>query len=266
LTVLAGLLVVLFFLPKITTEPLLYGKTVTPSPVAKTDLAQLNWPKDQQINPKILMYHHIGALPSDADDIRKGLTVSADNFEAGLKTLRDGNYTVVTLQKMYEMVAQGEDVSKIVVLTFDDGYDDNYVHGLPALQKYGFTGTFFIISDKIGQAEYLSEGQIKELLLAGNEIGSHSVSHPDLATAPLTKVASEVEKSKSDLESLFGQKIVSFCYPAGRFSTDVEREIESAGYKIAVTTQKGQAFSTNNPFEIPRYRINPTTDLSSIIK
>lgn len=258
-------LIVFFFLPKKAAAPTALITKSEDAQVSVSPSISATWPQNEQINPKVLMYHHIGPLPPDADDIRRGLTVSAENFDAGLKFLKDGNYNVVTLQKMYQMVAQGEDVSKTVVLTFDDGYDDNYVHALPILQKYGFTGTFFIISGKIGQAEYMTQDQIKKLVSVGNEIGSHTVNHLDLATLPATNLKSEVEDSKSTLEKLIGEPVVSFCYPSGKFSPDVEKAVAAAGYKIAVTTQKGAPFLTNNPFEVPRYRINPSTSLNSIL-
>ncbi len=268
LVVLAGALVVFFFLPRMAADPNVSVKlrvSPTPSPTP-TEITQLSWPKDRNINPKVLMYHHIGPLPADADDIRKGLTVSVENFESQLKYLSDNKYNVVTLKSLYEMVAREDDVSRVAVLTFDDGYDDNFTHALPVLKKYGFKGTFFIISDKIGESEYMNETQVRELVSSGNEIGSHSVSHPDLADLSKSKVAIELQRSKEDLETLTGRKIVSLCYPAGKFSIDVENEARSSGYKIAVTTEKGAPFSTNNPFEVPRYRINPATSLASILR
>lgn len=257
---------VLFFLPKITYEPAGFLKSKnTPVPsVRPTEITNLEWPAGQTVNPKILMYHHIGPLPADADDIRKGLTVSQNNFESQIKYLKDNGYQIKTLSKLFEMVAGGQDVSHVAVLTFDDGYDDNYNYAWPILKKYNVSGTFFIISKKIGETEYMSESQVRELSQAGGEIGSHSVSHPDLSKLSKSKVQAEVEKSKEDLETLTGRKVTSFCYPAGKFSTDVENAAKSAGYKIAVTTQKGAPFSTDNPFEVPRYRINPTTNLSNL--
>ena len=240
-------------------------KTATVAPSQTPSFADLSWPSGQTIDAPILMYHHVGALLADADDIRRGLTVSAEDFETQMKFLKDNSYDVLTLAEMYGAVAKDSPLQKSVVLTFDDGYTDNFDVARPILQKYGFKGTFFIISGKIGESEYMNEAQIRELAKAGNEIGSHSVSHPDLANLSDAKVKTEVEKSKADLEALAGQKIISFCYPAGKFATSVEKILEMAGYKIAVTTKKWQPFSTDKPFEVPRYRINPGTSLKNLL-
>ena len=233
---------------------------------ADIDISALSWPQSQTVNVPILMYHHIGPLPSGADDIRKGLTVSAEDFELQMQYLQTSNYQVVTLAQMYEAVAKDGPLQKTIVLTFDDGYSDNYEVAWPILARYGFKGTFFIISGKIGQSGYMNAAQINGLAQAGNEIGSHSVSHPDLANLSGAKVTPEVEKSKSDLGRITGGKIVSFCYPAGKFNSVVEKAVENAGYKIAVTTQKFKPFSTDKPFEVPRLRINPGANLKNLLK
>lgn len=231
----------------------------------ETPPSSQGWPEDQTISAKILMYHHVGPLPDNADDIRRGLTVSAENFEAQLKYLKDNKYIVVTLKELYEMVGRLEETSRVVVLTFDDGYSDNFDYAWGVMQKYDVKGTFFIISGKIGQNEYLSEQQIKSLSSLGNEIGSHSINHPSMEKLSAEKARSELSDSKKALEELTGQSIISFCYPAGKYTDETKLLADEVGYKIAVTTQKGEPFSTNEPFEIPRYRINPTTSLENLL-
>ena len=112
----------------------------------------------------------------------------------------------------------------------------------------------------------MDEAQIRKLSQAGNEIGSHTVTHPDLANLSGTKVKTELEKSKSDLENLTGQKVISLCYPSGKFSSAVEKSLENAGYKIAVTTQKWEPFSTGKPFEVPRVRISQGANLKNLLE
>lgn len=237
---------------------------VSQTPTPEVISENLTWPDNIEINPKILMYHHVGPLPSDADDIRKGLTVSPENFELQLKFLKDNGYQTMTLDEMYAEVAGGGDVSRVAVLTFDDGYDDNFTYALPLLEKYDAKGTFFIISGKIGKSEYMNSDQIKSLVASGNEIGSHSVTHPSLEKISENKLKEELTKSQEDLEKLIDQKIKSFCYPSGKYSENVIAMLKESGYKIAVTTQKGQPFSTAKPYEVPRYRINPNTTLENL--
>ena len=259
---------IIIFYPKKSVAPkntvLVSSASVAPT-VSSQVLADLKWPSNRTVSVRILMYHHVGPLPADADDIRKGLTVSTENFDKQLEQIKNSGFRVATMAGLYEAVAKGEDTSKTIVLTFDDGYDDNFSYAWEAMKKYDFVGTFFIISGKIGQAEYMTEGQIKELAAAGNEIGSHTVTHPSLEKLSSGKLETELVDSKAALEKLTGRAVISLCYPAGKFSDVVEKAVEQAGYKTAVTTAAWKPFSTDKPFEVPRQRMSDGTDLKKLL-
>ena len=91
----------------------------------------------------------------------------------------------------------------------------------------------------------------------GHKIGSHLYSHLDLANASESTLEQEVLQTKKDLEALVGQPVVSFCYPAGKFSTTVQDYLEKSGYLSAVTTVNGFANKAEQgAFELKRIRIN----------
>jgi len=267
-------IIYLFIFSHIEANQLRSTQTPFPSPLASPELpldyTNLTLPPSEMVDVKVLMYHHIGPLPSDADDIRKGLTVSADDFEKQMKYLKENGYDVITLRDMYLKIAEGKLLPKTAVLTFDDGYVDNYEYALPILQKYGFHGTFFIITGKVDNAEYMSKAQLIELVRADNELGSHSVTHPDLVNLSASKLDYEISESKKYLDELAaelaGEKTISLCYPSGEYNAQVIDEAKASGYKIAVTTHKGDSFSTNMIFEVPRYRINPDTNLEKLLE
>lgn len=239
---------------------------ITPTPaVTETPAEEIKWPAGQTVTASILMYHHIGPLPADADETRHGLTTSEDSFALQLKYLKENDYQVMTLAKMYELVALKKLPEKTVVLTFDDGYDDNYKYALPLLKKHNFHGTFNILTGSIGKPEYMTKDQLKELAAAGNELGGHSISHPDLSKLAAAKLKKEVSESKKTLERISNQPVISFCYPAGKFSEEVVEIIKSTGYKLAVTTNPSGQFSTDKPFELPRYRTGPDTDIKKYL-
>jgi len=250
------------------------GKSVQTSPVESqtenlrtVDRSNLVWPEDQTIKASILMYHHIGPLPQDADDIRRGLTVSLENFENQMKFLKQNKFNVITMKQMFGLVAEGKIPPKTVVLTFDDGYEDNYLYAEPVLDSFSFKATFNIITSDIGQDEYMTLEEIIALSKKGNELASHTVTHPSLETLSGEKLKSQLVDSKAELEKITGEKVLTLCYPAGKFNSEVEMAAKDAGYKMAVTTEASKGtFSTSKPYEIPRYRINPTTDLSSLLK
>lgn len=222
---------------------------------------------EAQISAAVLMYHHVGPLPSDADDVRKGLTVSAEEFENQLKFLKDGGYTVTSLEKFDEMKEKKQIPEKLAILTFDDGYDDNFDFAFNLLKKYNATGTFFIITNKIGKTEYMSKDEVKQLADAGNGIGSHSVSHPSLEKYKGESLKNEINESKTTLEEIISKPVISFCYPAGKYNDVTVQAVKDASYKYAVTTRSSTGIlDPNSSFEIPRYRISTGRNIEAMLK
>jgi len=271
--VLALLVIAFFYIakngnkPKEEAEEKLETAQISVEPTQTINPDNLTWPNNQTVSASILMYHHIGPLPQDADDIRRGLTVSSENFDSQMKYLKENGYNVLTMKEMYVLVAQSKLPEKAVILTFDDGYQDNYLYAEPVLENYGFKATFNIITDDIGQAEYMTPEEVIALSKKGHELASHTVSHPSLEQLSGDALMSELVDSKSALEKMTADKVITLCYPAGKYDAEVEAAAKSAGYKMAITTVASKGtFSTSRPYEISRYRINPTTQLDSLIK
>lgn len=213
----------------------------------------------------ILMYHHVGDPPAGADELRRGLTVSGGDFTAQMDYLRQAGYQPVSMRQLFEALYYGAPLpAKPVLLTLDDGYLDNYTVAAPILEQYGFTATFYIISGMVGQPEYMSWEQVLDLERRGMEIGSHTVSHPDLSTLAATDLAAEVGNSAATLEGYLGHPVYWFCYPAGRFNGGVIEALEAAGYLLATTTAPGETQSSDAPFELPRYRVQPNTGVGGL--
>ena len=108
-------------------------------------------------------------------------------FESHLKYLKENGYHAITLDELLDFLTTGKPLpEKPVILTFDDGYADNYTNAFPLLQKYGMIGHFFIITDFVNEkrAEYMTWPQIEEMSAAGQRFGSHSRDHPDLKGKP----------------------------------------------------------------------------------
>ena len=208
-------------------------------------------PKVEKFEVPGLMYHYIRDASAESQ-LGQNLSVHPTNFDAQLKHLKDNDYETMKMEDLADpkrvtiskIIAENK---KPIVLTFDDGYSDAYTAAFPALKKYGFTGTFFIIENYTGKDIYISSAQIDEMKKAGMEIGSHTLSHPDLTKISAADANSQIVDSKN------GYTI--FCYPAGKFNDAVVALVKEAGYKVAVTTKIGIARETSNLLEIPRVRI-----------
>ena len=108
----------------------------------------------------------------------------------------------------------------IVSLTFDDGYTSAYTNGLAALSKYGYKGTYYIISGSVGDTVdgYMTSANVKTLYKDGEEIGSHTVTHPDLTTLTPAQLTTELSQSQTALQKLTGTPVTDFAYPYGTYN------------------------------------------------
>lgn len=213
----------------------------------------------------VLMYHHVGDPPAGADELRRGLTVGGADFAAQMDYLKQAGYQPVSMRQLFEALYYGGQLpEKPVLLTLDDGYLDNYTVAAPILGEHGFTATFYIITGMVGQPEYMNWEQVVELERRGMEIGSHTVSHPDLSSLAAANLATEVGGSAAALAGALGHPVYWFCYPAGRYDDGVIEELRQAGYLLATTTEPGETHQSDAPFMLPRYRVRPDTGVEGV--
>lgn len=208
------------------------------------------WIYDKHVVP-ILNYHHI-----DTKGYHELNVVSPQSFEKQMAYLKDHQYQVIRLSELFEAIRQNKKLPrKTVVLTFDDGSEDNYT-AFKILKKYGFTAIFFLPTDMMNTEGFLSWDQIKEMANAGMDIGSHTRTHIYLPNYPdFEKVKDEIAGSKRILEEKLGIKIDYFCYPSGGFSNEIKELLKTAGYQGACTTNRGRGRLNKDVFELKRIRV-----------
>lgn len=231
---------------------------VGPIPIASPQLPQITEYPQLSVGPvsiPILMYHEIGDGPNS-------LYVADQDFAAQMRYLYDNGYRVVNLAQANEMLLKQEVSSQTVALTFDDGYLSFYTKVWPLLKEYDFGATVFVITDFIGNYNYISWDHIYQMSNCGIEIGSHSQSHPSLPVLNDAGLSKQTSGSKAILEQR-GLTIESFCYPSGQYTTAVVNQVINSGYKVAVTTKFGIANANDSHYLLPRVRINRGTDLKS---
>lgn len=221
----------------------------------------------RRIHTPILMYHYVSPLPSDADAIREELTVSPDLFHQHMAYLHSAGYEAITLYDLYNALVAGAALPpKPVVLTFDDGYGDHYQYVFPILQEYGFTGTFFIITDTADHnvPGHLNWGQIAEMADAGMSIESHAKVHLDLRNRDWDFLVHQVVGSFESLEAHTGDVASMFCYPSGFYDQDTLDMMRKLPVSLAVTTHHGVMHTTSDRLELTRLRINNSTSVNGL--
>lgn len=224
----------------------------------------------------ILMYHQIEIPPPKGTRLR-GSTVHPQRFAAQMRWLRRLGYTGLSLADL-EPYLLGEKKGRVVGITFDDGYQNVYDNALPILTELGFSSTNFIVTSELdGEntwaqksgspvAKLMCESGIRNWIQSGQEIGSHTVTHPRLAEIGIEEAQHQLAQSKQQLEDLLQQEVSSFCYPYGSYDQEVKQRVSALGYKRAVTTERGLAQSHDDMHALPRVNILRSTHLIHFLR
>ncbi|MBI4975749.1 polysaccharide deacetylase family protein [Candidatus Peregrinibacteria bacterium] len=211
----------------------------------------------------ILMYHYVRDVNKTSDPLGWNLSISPADFEKQIKYLKDNGYTPVHLSTLNDGSVKG----KSIVLSFDDGTEDFYTTAFPILKKYGFTASCAIIADSTARKNYMTAEQIKWLIGEGIEVLSHGYNHVNLDSVGSADLKKQTFGSKDFLEKTFGIHVDYFVYPAGKYNKNVIDSLKAAGYKMALTTNYGEAnIGVSDNFELPRIRIDNRDGYNGFIK
>ena len=163
-----------------------------------------------------LMYHHVGVLENPQDE-QFPFTLRPDMLERQILFLKANGYTPISLAELETAYRAGKSsIQKPVMLTFDDGYLDNYQNLFPMLKKYQVPALIFLITDRVGTPGYMNWDQINEMKASGLvSFGSHTLSHRRLRSLSDEEIAREITESKRLLQEKLGAPVTAFCYPYG---------------------------------------------------
>ena len=208
--------------------------------------------------PVILMYH--GTPSSGGDDI---YALSASLFRRHLDYLMDHGWHTLTLGKLMN---GGDYPERSVVITFDDGYEDNFENAFLPLLSRGMVATWFIVASAIGGASnwlkgngrnrpLLTRGQILDMDQAGMEIGSHGYRHVSYPALSREEQQEEMVASREKLEDLLGKSVQGFAFPYGNYNEESLEALRYSGYSYACTTRSGRFNPMEDPFQVRRVTI-----------
>ena len=168
----------------------------------------------------ILEYHQV--TDEVLDPVFEVYNVPPDEFAAQLDFLQAEGYTTITLQDFMRAVHGKTTLpEKPIVLTFDDGYADNYTTMLPILEAHKMTAVVYVITNEIGHAGYMTLEQVKDMQRRGVEIGSHTADHVPLIGLDDALLLNQIRYSKRFLEWSGLSTIYSLSYPNGAFNDEI---------------------------------------------
>ncbi len=161
---------------------------------------------------------------------------------------------------------------KVVCIVFDDGWQSQYDNALPILNNFGYKASFAIITSYVGTAwgnseglSYMSWNEIVKLADEGNDIESHTYSHPNLATLPISSIEYQLKQSQLNLKA-HGINASILVYPDGGGAGNATVEALAQQYYVAARGISPRALNMSQPFDrynLPAYTMEKTTSLSN---
>src|SRR5690554_1022804 len=240
-----------------------------------------------------LMYHHVSPVEGM-------INVSPANFEDQLKWLSKHGYRSLTYDQFAAHIDGKPAPPRSVLITFDDGYLDNWVYAYPLMKRYGFNGVIFLVTSWIGDGplrphlgqdalpetpshhaceDAIEQGQADRVMLRWSEVEamrtdgvfefhSHTHTHTRWDLRPDKEhknahMVEEIESSRAVLAERMGGVSQHFCWPQGYFDSDYIRIAQQAGFRYLYTTQAfGRNVPGHDPAQIHRFAVRNTTGQS----
>ncbi|MDP3850166.1 MAG: polysaccharide deacetylase family protein [Luteolibacter sp.] len=195
------------------------------------------------MRPCILNFHGVGPVTRPLDQGELDCWLDSDFFEA-----------VLDLVKKHPHVR----------MTVDDGNVSDFTHIVPALLRRGLSAVFFICSGRLDEPFFVSADQVREMLRAGMEIGSHGVAHVSWRDLSPRLLRDELEASRRDLGQVCGVPVVEAACPFGAYDRRVLKELRRAGYHLVFTSDGGRA--TQDAWIQPRTTVTRLMSLKDVEK
>jgi len=211
------------------------------------------WKKDLPGLPA-LCYHKIGTPPRGSR--LKELWVSPEKFAKQLDWLNKKGYRTLLFSELLQ-IREGKEkfTGKELLITFDDGYENNYLQAWPVLREKGAKANIFVVYNTVGKTNVwhnpgtepwinmADQDMLLEMQESGFvEYGSHTMNHPKLEKIPAEDAKWEIEESKLQLEKLFKRKLCAFAYPygIGAYNEKIRKFVLDAGYTFDFSFKQGK--------------------------
>ncbi|MGH6689960.1 MAG: polysaccharide deacetylase family protein [Gammaproteobacteria bacterium] len=182
-------------------------------------------------------------------------------------------FVVVSLDELCDKLARGADIGRHLVISFDDGYADNFEVAAAELRELGLPASFFVATGFVGtdrtpawdaakgiKSRWMTWDQVRSLHGQGFTLGAHTVNHVDLGAVSRAEAVGEIVGSKQRLEAEVGQAARHFAYPFGgpeHLTAANRREVVRAGFRTCLSAYGGVVRADTDPLAMRRVAITP---------
>ncbi|MCZ6593383.1 MAG: polysaccharide deacetylase family protein [Bacteroidetes bacterium] len=220
----------------------------------------------------VLVYHHVLPANAKVDEsiLNSPFTISDSEFYKQMLFLSQSGYKAIHLNQLLTATKEKPqtkfDHNKPIVITFDDGWIDNYEYAVPILKSFNFSATFFVITSYVDSAGCMSVAQLLEIQQAGMKIESHAHTHTPLELLSNSEMQWELTHSKNLLEEHLEKNVAFISFPHGSYNKKVLEAAKNAGYLGCGTSNFGYATSSSKNYQLPRILIRKNCHISEFAK
>lgn len=213
----------------------------------------------------ILMYHMI-SKPLSKEEAK--YACPPDLFDRHMTKLRQSGFSPISLKLIDDHIKSGTEIPiNSVIITLDDGFEDNYLNAFPILKKHNIPATIFLTTGQLGltntwmtnrdfpERSMLNWYQIQEMSQHDIEFGAHTINHPRLPELGNEAATNEITISKQTIENKLGMSCNFFAYPYGLFTTENRNQVERAGFSLACSTRSGFNSADHDPYVLHRIEV-----------
>lgn len=209
------------------------------------------------VSVPILMYHAVSDSPWGIEE----LFVSPEDLRAQLQYLTENGYDPIFFSDLPNL----SDYDKPILLTFDDGYDDNYTELFPLLQEFGVKATVFVITGMLGDEHYMTAEQAREMSESGLvDIQSHTVDHHKLAELSYDDQEYQLAQSRLEAARITGKVPYVISYPSGSRNGDT-LTLAPEYYSFGIDMNGGVWNTAEDDFQVDRIYVSRYDSLDSFI-
>jgi peptidoglycan/xylan/chitin deacetylase (PgdA/CDA1 family) len=213
------------------------------------------------------MYHHLQDLDSGATELLQTWAVAPSNFDAQMNLVEQHGFHAITMAQLVGHLRDGKPLpSRPIVISFDDGWAEQYTVAFQILKKHHLIGSFFVYTRPLDHAQYMSWTQLQEMSVAGMDIEAHTLTHPHLRELAPDEAMREISESKKALEARLGKPVVAFSYPFGEYNASIVDMLKRAGFASAVTLAAGFNQRADELFTLHRIRVSYRDTLDEFAK
>lgn len=223
----------------------------------------------------VIMYHRF--IENDSEKGVHGTWLPVEMLEKHFKLIKRLGYESITFRDLADkgFIHRLQPGKKFIIITADDGYQDNLTRMLPLLEKYDLKAVIYVVSGETHNrwdveveqnpdkpVSLMNPDELKRFAQSKHiEIGGHTLNHPRLSKLPVDEQFRQIRENKLALEQITGNELISFAYPYGDYTDETKALVEKAGYQFAVATNSGPLAVHQDRWAIRRIAIFPKTDV-----